>query len=93
MLAKFGKFPFEHFAWGQTLLYYNHMNTVTRDYILEKAWEAQLALLAMGNKCWVGFVEKWALKNQPPRGGRLFASGPTTVRNDTSAYSGPCTTG
>jgi hypothetical protein len=23
VLAKFGKFPFEHFAWGQVLLYYN----------------------------------------------------------------------
>jgi hypothetical protein len=23
VLAKFGKFPFEHFAWGQALLYYN----------------------------------------------------------------------
>jgi len=40
VLAKFGKFPFEHFAWGQTLLYYNHVNTVTKDRILGKAWEA-----------------------------------------------------
>jgi len=23
VLEKFGKFPFEHFAWGQALLYYN----------------------------------------------------------------------
>jgi hypothetical protein len=23
MLAKFSKFPFEHFAWGQALLYYD----------------------------------------------------------------------
>ncbi len=33
MLAKFGKFPFEHFAWGQALLYYNHVSIVTKDYI------------------------------------------------------------
>ncbi len=40
MLAKFGKFPFEHFAWGQALLYYNRVSTVTKDRILGKAWEA-----------------------------------------------------
>jgi hypothetical protein len=40
MLVEFGKFPFEHFAWGQTLLYYNHVSTVTKDCILGKAWEA-----------------------------------------------------
>jgi len=40
MLAEFDKFPFEHFAWGQTLLYYNRVNTVTKDRILGKAWEA-----------------------------------------------------
>jgi hypothetical protein len=40
MLAKFGKFPFEHFAWGQTLLYYNHVSMVIKDHILGKAWEA-----------------------------------------------------
>jgi hypothetical protein len=36
VLAEFGKFPFEHFARGQTLLYYNHVSTVTKDYILGK---------------------------------------------------------
>jgi hypothetical protein len=40
MWAKFGKFPFEHFAWGQAMLYYNHVNMVTKDRILGKAWEA-----------------------------------------------------
>jgi hypothetical protein len=40
VLAKFGKFPFEHFAWGQLLLYYNHVNTFTKYRILGKAWEA-----------------------------------------------------
>jgi hypothetical protein len=34
MLAEFGKFPFEHFAWGQALLYYNRGNTVTKNCIL-----------------------------------------------------------
>jgi hypothetical protein len=65
MLAEFGKFPFEHFVWGQVLLYYNHVNMVTKDRILGKAWEAQLTMLATGKKCWVGFVKKWLLKNQP----------------------------
>jgi hypothetical protein len=65
VLVKFGKFPFEHFALGQALLYYNHVNTVTKDYILGKAWETQLAILATGKKCLVGFVKKWLLKNQP----------------------------
>jgi hypothetical protein len=40
VLVKFGKFPFEHFAWGQALLYYNRVNMVTKDRILGKAWEA-----------------------------------------------------
>jgi len=65
MLVKFGKFPFEHFAWGQALLYYNRMNTVTKDCILGKAWETQLAMLIARKKCWAGSVIKWLLKHQP----------------------------
>jgi len=65
VLAEFGKFPFEHFAWGQTLMYYNHVSTVTKDRILGKAWEAQLAMLVAGKKCWVGSMKKWLLQNQP----------------------------
>ncbi len=60
VLAKFGKLPF---AWGQTLLYYNRVNMVTRDSILGKAWEAQLAMLATGKKCLAGSVKKWLFKN------------------------------
>jgi hypothetical protein len=51
VLTEFGKFPFEHFAWGQALLYYNHVSKITKDHILSKAWEAQLAMLAAGKKC------------------------------------------
>ncbi len=58
MLAEFGKFPFEHFAWGQALLYYNRVNKVTKDCILGKAWEAQLAMHVVGKKCWVGFMNQ-----------------------------------
>ncbi len=65
VLAEFGKFPFEHFAWGQTLLYYNRVSMITKDHILGKAWEAQLIMLAAGNKCWVRSVKKWLFKNQP----------------------------
>jgi hypothetical protein len=65
MLAEFCKFPFEHFAWGQVLLYYNRVSTVTKDHILREAWEAQLAMLATGKKCWAKSVKKWLLKNQP----------------------------
>jgi hypothetical protein len=61
VLAKFGKFPFEHFAWGQALLYYNHVSTVTKDDILGKAWEAQFAMLVVGKKCWARSVKKWLL--------------------------------
>jgi hypothetical protein len=50
MLVEFGKFPFEHFAWGQLLLYYNHVNTFTKDRILRKAWEAQFIMLIAGKK-------------------------------------------
>ncbi len=65
MLAEFGKFPFEHFAWGQALLYYNRVSTITKDRILGKAWETQLIMLVAGKKCWAGSVKKWLLKNQP----------------------------
>jgi hypothetical protein len=65
VLAKFGKFPFEHFAWGQALLYYNRVNMVTKNCILGKAWEAQLIMLATGKKCWTRSVKKWLLNNQP----------------------------
>jgi hypothetical protein len=64
MLAEFGKFPFEHFAWGQALLYYNRVSTITKDRILGKAWETQLIMLVAGKKCWAGSVKKWLLKNQ-----------------------------
>ncbi len=36
VLAKLGKFPFEHLAWGQALLYYNCVNTVIKDHISRK---------------------------------------------------------
>jgi hypothetical protein len=65
VLTEFGKFPFEHFAWGQALLYYNHVSMTTKDCILGKAWEAQLIMLVAGKKCWVGSVKKWVLNNQP----------------------------
>ncbi len=65
MLVEFVKFPFEHFAWGQALLYYNHVSTIIKDCILGKAWEAQLTMLVVGKKCWVGSMKKWLLKNQP----------------------------
>ncbi len=58
MLAEFGKFPFEHFARGQVLLYYKCVNMLTIDHILGKAWEVQLAMLAARKKCWVGSVKK-----------------------------------
>ncbi len=48
VLVEFGKFPFEHFAWGQALMYYNRVSMVIKDRILGKAWEAQLTMLAAG---------------------------------------------
>jgi len=63
VLAEFGKYLFEHFAWGQALLYYNRMSTVIKDRILGKAWEAQLAMLATRKKCWVRSVKKWLFKH------------------------------
>jgi hypothetical protein len=59
VLAEFGKFPFEHITWGQSLLYYNCVSMDTKDCILGKAWEAKLAMLAPEKKCWVGSVKKW----------------------------------
>jgi hypothetical protein len=51
VLAKFDKFAFEHFAWGQVLLYYGRVSMVTEDRILGKAWEVELAMLDVGKKC------------------------------------------
>jgi hypothetical protein len=65
VLAKFGKFPFEHFAWGQALLYYNCVSMVTKDCILGKAWEAQIVMLVVGKKCWARSMKKWLFQNQP----------------------------
>jgi hypothetical protein len=65
VLTKFDKFPFEHFAWGQAMLYYNRVSMVTKKRILGKAWEAQFTMLVMRKKCWARSMEKWLLKNQP----------------------------
>jgi hypothetical protein len=65
VLTELGKFPFEDFAWGQTLLYYNRVSTVTKDRILGKAWEAQLVMFVAEKKCWAGSVKKWLFHNQP----------------------------
>jgi len=65
VLVEFGKYPFEHFAWGQALFYYNRMSMVNKDHILGKAWEVQFAMLVVGKKCWVASVKKWLFKHQP----------------------------
>ncbi len=77
VLVEFGKYLFEHFAWGQTLLYYNRMSMVTKYHILRKAWEAQLAMLATGKKCWVGFMKKMATQASALRGGKFSSFGST----------------
>jgi len=43
------------------------VSTITKDHILGKAWEAQLAMLVAGKKCWAGSVKKWLLQNQPQK--------------------------
>jgi hypothetical protein len=65
MLAKFGKFPFEHFAWGQALLYYNRVSTIIKDRILGKAWEARFTMFTAGKKCWARSMKKLLLNYQP----------------------------
>jgi len=59
VLAEFCKLPFEHFAWGQALLYYNRVSTITKYHILGKAREAQLVMLVAGKKCWARSMKKW----------------------------------
>ncbi len=61
----FGEFPFKHYAWGQALLYYKRVNTITKDYILGKAWEAQFTMLAAKKKCWAKSMKKWLFKTEP----------------------------
>ncbi len=93
VLAKFGKFPFEHFAWGQTLMYYNRVSTVTKDRILGKTWEAQLAMLLARKKCLGWIREKMATLESAPRDGRFSTSDSITAGNDTSACNDPCAPG
>ncbi len=49
VLAEFGKFPFEHFEWGQVLLYFNRVNMVTKDCILGNGKPSSLCLLRERN--------------------------------------------
>jgi hypothetical protein len=86
VLAEFGKIPFEHFAWGQALLYYNRVSTITNDRILGNAWEAQLIMFVMGKKCWARFVKKMVTQESAPRGGRLFASDSIVIKNGPSKF-------
>ncbi len=48
-------------------MYYKCVNTITKDRILGKAWEAQLAILVAGKKCWARSMKKWILQNQPQK--------------------------
>jgi hypothetical protein len=93
VLVEFGKFPFEHFAWGQALLYYNRVSTITKDRILGKAWEAQLAMLAVGKKCWARSVKKWLLKKQSQEVAGFSTFGSTITGNDASTCSDMCALG
>ncbi len=63
---------------------------VTKDCILGKAWEAQLAMLVTGKTCWARFVKKWLFKNQPHEVACFFAFDSTIVGNGASACSGLC---
>jgi hypothetical protein len=90
VLAKFSKFPFEHFAWGQLLLYYNRVNTLIKDHILGKAWEALFTMLGKEMLGWI--YEKMAIQESAPGGGRFFASGSIVAKNSASACSSLCTT-
>jgi hypothetical protein len=50
VLAEFGKFPFEHFAWGQASLYYNRVSTVTKKLYLEKGMGSLIHYACYGKK-------------------------------------------
>ncbi len=93
VLAEFGKFPIEHFAWGQALLYYNYVSMVSKNHILGKAWETQLAMLDGGKKCWARSMKKMATLESTPGGGKFFASSSTIVGNGASTYNDPCVLG
>jgi hypothetical protein len=92
VLAKFDKFPFEHFAWGQTLLYYNHVSMVTKNRILGKTWEAQLAMLVVGKKCWARSMKN-GTQESTPGGGKFSAFDSTIVGNGASTCHDLCALG
>jgi hypothetical protein len=71
-------------------LYYNRVSMVTKDLILGKAWEAQLAMFAAGKKCWVRSVKKMATQESVPGGGKFSASGSIVARNSASSCSDSC---
>ncbi len=67
------------------------MSTVTKDCILGKTWEVQLAMLVVRKKCSVRSVKKWLLKHQPQE---VAISLPLTVAgNDASTCNNLCTLG
>jgi hypothetical protein len=93
VLAEFGEFPFEHFAWGQALLYYNRVSMVTKDCILEKALGSPTRYAWCG-KDMLGWIrEKMTILESTPKGGRFYASSLTTTRNDALACNDPCAPG
>ncbi len=55
------------------------MSIITKDYILGKAWEAQLAMLTAGKKCSTGSMKKWLLKNQPQEVAGFMATQESTT--------------
>jgi hypothetical protein len=93
MLTEFGKFPIEHFAWGQALLYYNRVSPVIKDRILGKGMGSPARYACCGKEMLGWIREKMATPEPAPRNGRFFTSSSITTGNDTLVYSDPCTLG
>ncbi len=93
VFIEFGKVPFEHFAWGKALLYYNSVSMIIKDHILRKVC-GSLARYAYYGKELLGWIcERMATQDLAPRGGKFLAFGLAIAGNNILACSGPCVAG
>ncbi len=85
VLAEFGKFPFEHFAWGQMLLYYNRVHGHQRPH-LGKGMGSLACYVCCGKEMLGRICEKMAIPELARGSGKFSAFGSTTAGNGASTW-------
>ncbi len=86
VLVEFGKFPFEHFAWGQALLYYNRVSTITKDHIFGQGMGSPTHYACCKKKMLGYICEKMATQESAQGGGWFSAPDSIVVKNGPSRF-------